>query len=146
MSSAAVDNLLKTKFDFKQSDGTVLIPTYEGLFDIVNGNPNSDKANTTVTAIYGKLEQSIGSKTVTFSSYTIHVWKIFQAIFASPEDMKAKLPNLKVSVDIATIPDSAEKGAYGSKGNPKTPSGSYNPIVIWGLDITTATEKQQMGN
>ena len=146
VSSAAVDNLLKTKFDFEQSDGTVMVPTYKGLYDIVNGNPNSGAADTTATAIYGKLEQSIGSKTVTFGSYTIHVWKIFQAIFASPEDMKEKLPNLKVSVDIATIPYSAEKGAYGSKGNPKTPSGSYNPIVIWGLDITTAAEKQQMSN
>ena len=147
VSTAAVENLLKTKFDYQQADGTVLLPTFEGLNDIINGNPNTAAANETANAIYNKLQASIGNKSFTADGIgTLHVWKIFQGIFASPEDMKAKLPNLKVSVDIATIPYSAEKGAYGSKGNPKTPSGSYNPIVIWGLDVTTATEKQQMGN
>ena len=147
VSSAAVENLLKTKFDYQQADGTMLIPTFEGLNDIINGNPNSAAANETANAIYNKLQASIGNKSFTADGIgTLHVWKIFQGIFSSAEDMKAKLPNLKVSVDIATIPYSAEKGAYGSKGNPKTPSGSYNPIVIWGLDVTTAAEKQQMGN
>ena len=147
VSTSAVENLLQTKFDYKQSDGTMLTPTFEGLNDIINGNPNSDAANTTANAIYNKLKDSIGNKSFNASGIgTLHVWKIFQGIFASAEDMKAKLPNLKVSVDIATIPHSSEKGAYGSKGNPKTPSGDYNPIVIWGLDVTTAEEKQQMGN
>ena len=147
VSSAAVEHLLKTKFDYKQADGTILLPTFEGLSDIINGNPNSTKANETANAIYNKLQAAIGNKSFSASGIgTLHVWKIFQGIFSSAEDMKAKLPNLKVSVDIATIPYSAEKGAYGTKGNPKTPSGAYNPIVIWGLDVTTAEEKQQMGN
>lgn len=147
VSSDAVENLLETKFDYKQADGTMLIPSFEGLNDIINGNPNSTEANETANAIYNKLQAAIGNKSFSASGIgTLHVWKIFQGIFSSAEDMKAKLPNLKVSVDIATIPYSAEKGAYGTKGNPITPSGAYNPIVIWGLDVTTAEEKQQMGN
>ena len=116
----AVDKLLREKFDFiDPTSNTLYIPTFIGMRDIVNG-VSSDEAKTTAKAIYGKLDATIGSKTVTVSGYKLKLAPIFKAVFSSEADMSKMIGDMQVSVKIVTYP-------YDSNS-------PQNPIIFWGLD------------
>ena len=118
--SAAVAKLLEEKFDHKDENNNIIIPTYEGLCHIVNG-VESTKADVTANAIFGKLKSTIGNQKVSLmSSLTINVWDIFSAIFPDAATMKRIMGDLKVRVYISTCP-------YGTDT-------AYNPMIFWGLD------------
>ena len=126
---ANVANLLSTKFAYKTPLGETLVPTYQGLLDIVNKTPGvapSKEAIKTARAIYGKIMDKIGDKVVTkdiflIGNITVHVATVFKAIFADEYDMIEKLPNLKIAVKI--------------KNHPAPGQSDCNPIIFWGFDV-----------
>lgn len=140
-----VDQLLRTKFDFKTDLGEVLIPTYDGLMDIVNKSSNSSpstEAIRTARAIYGKLKSTVGSVSADFAGMEIKAWDIFQALFPDELALINMLPTLTISVTIEVYPYTNVTNGYGSKGSPKRPdpgvvgdkSDDLNPIIFWGFD------------
>ena len=125
---ANVENLLSTKFAYKTPLGETLVPTYQGLLDIVNKTPGaapSKEAIITARAIYGKIMEKLGDKTVTkdlvVTTVTVHVATVFKSIFADEYDMIEKLPNLKIAVKI--------------KNHPAPGQSDCNPIIFWGFDV-----------
>ena len=131
-----IDQLLREKFDYVTPEGITLIPTAQGLIDIVNtpatATPSAE-ALKTAEAIYGKLDATIGDKVVEKFGISVNIGEIFRTVFTDYMDMLRKLPLVKVSVTIENYPYSANTADYGSKGDPKKPNKSLNPIVIWGL-------------
>lgn len=139
-----IDELLSTKFDYESDLGEVILPTYNGLMDIINKSPNatpSSEAIRTARAIYGKLKLSVGNQKQEFAGLEIKVWDIFQALFPDELTMIEMLPTLTVSVTIEVYPYSTS-GSYGSKNNAIRPdygiqgdeSDDLNPIILWGFD------------
>ena len=131
---ANVENLLSTKFVYKTPLGEVLIPTYQGLLDIVNKAPDaapSKEAIKTARAIYGKIMEKLGDKTVTknlvITTVTVHVATVFKSIFADEYDMIEKIPNLKIAVKI--------------KNHPAPGQSDCNPIIFWGFDINNSFDE-----
>ena len=122
--SSAVDKLFGEKFDdyTDEESGEIIIPTFQGLYDIVNGK-DSDAAALTAQSIYGTLEDKIGTEGADFGiGIDIPVWTIFQSIFKSADHMKSILGDVLVKVEIVTHPVSGSQ--------------TYNPIVFWGINIT----------
>lgn len=119
LGTAAVDKLLREKFDYVDASQNTYIPTFEGMYDIVNGI-SSDAATITAKAIYGKLESAIGTKEVTVSSYKLKLAPVFKAVFPSESEMTRMLGDIEVAIKITTYPFGTET--------------SYNPIIFWGLD------------
>lgn len=119
LGTAAVDKLLREKFDYVDASQNTYIPTFEGMYDIVNGI-SSDAATITAKAIYGKLESAIGTKEVTVSSYKLKLAPVFNAVFPSESEMTRMLGDIEVAIKITTYPFGTET--------------SYNPIIFWGLD------------
>ena len=128
---ANVENLLSTKFAYKTPLGETLVPTYQGLLDIVNKAPGaapSKEAVKTARAIYGKIMNKIGDQVVSKNLYittvTVHVATVFKAIFEDEYDMIEKLPNIKISVKI--------------QNNPAPGQSKYNPIIFWGFTVNNS--------
>ena len=123
-----VENLLSTKFVYKTPLGEMLIPTYQGLLDIVNKAPGaapSKEATKTARAIYGKIMEKVGDKTVTkdiplVGTITVRVANVFKSIFADENQMIELLPNLTISVKV--------------KNTPAPGQSDCNPIIFWGFD------------
>lgn len=147
ITAETVNNLLKEKFYFIDASGNKLIPTYEGLKDIINGNENSDAANTTANAIYNKLKKVFAdrgvykiSKKVVFVTVTadISFTNVFNALIPGVDELKDMVKRMKVQVTISTCPYHPNKADYGSKASPITLnniSGDKNPMIFWGLDM-----------
>ena len=147
ITAETVNNLLKEKFYFIDASGNKLIPTYEGLNDIINGNENSDAANTTANAIYNKLKKVFAdrgvykiSKKVIFTTITadISFTNVFNALIPDVDALKDMVKKMKVQVTISTCPYHPNKADYGSKASPITLnniSGDKNPMIFWGLDM-----------
>lgn len=147
ITAETVNNLLEEKFYFIDASGNKLIPTYEGLNDIINGNENSDAANTTANAIYNKLKKVFAdrgvykiSKKVLFATITadISFTNVFDALIPDVDALKDMVKKMKVQVTISTCPYHPNKADYGSKASPITLnniSGDKNPMIFWGLDM-----------
>ena len=147
ITAKTVNNLLEEKFYFIDASGNKLIPTYEGLKDIINGNENSDAANTTANAIYNKLKKVFAdrgvykiSKKVVFVTVTadISFTNVFNALIPDVDALKDMVKKMKVQVTISTCPYHPNKADYGSKASPITLnniSGDKNPMIFWGLDM-----------
>ena len=128
--AAAVDNLFSTKFDnyVDPASGNIIIPTFQGLYDIVNGI-ESDDANITAKAIYGSFEATIGGEGADFNGINLPVWDIFQGIFPSVADLQRILGDILVKVEIIT--------------HPIVNSTTYNPIIFWGIDVDASNSPNQ---
>ena len=147
ITAETVNNLLAERFYFVDASGNKLIPTYEGLNDIINGNENSAAANTTANAIYNKLKKVFAdrgvykiSKKVIFVTVTadISFTNVFNALIPNVDALKDMVKKMKVQVTISTCPYHPNKADYGSKANPitlKNISGDKNPMIFWGLDM-----------
>ena len=147
ITAETVNNLLEERFYFIDASGNKLIPTYEGLNDIINGNENSDAANTTANAIYNKLKKVFAdrgvykiSKKVFIVTVTadISFTNVFNALIPDVDALKDMVKKMKVQVTISTCPYHPNKADYGSKANPITLnniSGDKNPMIFWGLDM-----------
>ena len=109
------------------------IPTVEGMRDMVNGNATIEAENTAY-ALYYSLKNAIGEKTIKYSSYTIRLSVIFDALFNSPEDFAKKFGDMKFEIVLSTFPYTENLNDYGTRGNPITPSAPYNPVILWGIN------------
>jgi hypothetical protein len=146
VSTDKVNELLQTKFDFITESGETILPSYQGLMDIVNKAKTatpSPEATRTATAIYRKLHQELGDVDKEFAGLKIKVWDIFAALFPDVDAFIELLPSMTVSVTIQNYPYTNVAGGYGKKGNPIKPdpgkagdaSDDLNPIIFWGFDM-----------
>ena len=117
---ANIEKLLTEKFSFKTNDGGVLIPSYQGMMDIMNG-VSSLEAIRTADAIYGKIMDKVAGNVVSALGMTVNVENVFRAIFKDADDMRKKLPSAKVSVKI--------------KNHPSGTNEYPNPLIFWGFDV-----------
>ena len=159
LGSAAVDNLLQEKFTYNG-----VVPSFDGLKDIVNGNDNTDKALNTSYAIYNSLKSVFASqgtkekpgwltKKVSVQGYDllevdIYMPNVFDAMCPAEKDTNAKknsalntlLRNLEIEMTIVPCPHLPES-AYGNKNSSVSVSAlraredaKNNPIIFWGID------------
>lgn len=136
ISQSVVNSFLETRFKYIDTESNaVYIPTYQGLFDIVNNisssydeknkNGNTYRQNTSY-AIYNKLMDKLGSKTISVSqsgmTVDIVLGNVLGAFFKTQEEMEAMFQTMKVKLDVSTYPYDAN-------------STEYNPLILWGFDV-----------
>ena len=136
ISQSVVNSFLETRFKYIEPQSkAVYIPTYQGLFDIVNNrsssydeknkNGNTYRHNTSY-AIYNKLMDKLGSKTISVSqsgmTVDIVLGNVLGAFFKTQEEMEAMFQTMKVKLDVSTYPYDAN-------------STEYNPLILWGFDV-----------
>lgn len=146
INSAAINSLLLKRFEYNGQ-----VPSYQGLVEILTGDPNEPtvEALNTASILYEKLYETFrlkGIMTKTIKDVpiagtvtaTINMETVFKALIKDKTDLMNKLRTMKVKIDIATCPYHSDKAAgYGTKASPISLAnikGTYHPIVLWGLD------------
>ena len=159
---AAINTLLEERFEYKES-GKTHIPTYAGLMALIKEGtltPEEDAAaEETTTAILGKLDAVMTAKTGGTGYMTkslsflgeikLHLPSVLAVFFNDRATLSTFLKTWKVKVEIIPYPYKANKDEYvtiQSDGSAVTNSNikanSASPLYMWGIDVTTSTERK----
>ena len=151
LGAAAVNTLLTEKFAYKNPEtNEVITPTLKGMLDMISDDPSvstSQDAETTATALIGKLNQVMMSKSnqgwmekgLSFlGTIKLYLPDIMAVFFHDRETLADFLKNWYVKVEITPYPYRANKSDYSTSLDAST----ADPIYMWGIDITTAAERQ----